>query len=74
MLCDAFFNVFYGTGFQSALDHLKPQLSDDTQKTAVEQLIERLVPEVAGNFSITIDSNFTKDGKECFKVVQSITC
>lgn len=59
--------------FQSALGHLKPQLSDDTQKTAVEQLIARLVPEVAGNFTITINSNFTQDGKEYFKVVLAIT-
>ncbi|XP_066253772.1 alpha-N-acetylglucosaminidase [Euwallacea similis] len=73
-LCEVFFCLFSFASpqvynrFQTTLGHLKPQSSSDVQEDAVIQLIQRILPNRSSEFAVTVNSSFTQDGKECFKI------
>lgn len=55
-------------GFHSTLGRLKPQTSPEVQAQAAAGVIERLIPEKAGFFQVTVDPTLGPVGKDTFKV------
>jgi len=56
------------TGFHSTLGHLKPQTSPEVQAKAAVGVIERLIPDKARLFQVTVDPELGPAGKDTFKV------
>jgi hypothetical protein len=56
------------TGFHSTLGHLKAGASLQVQAQAATGVIERLVPDKAGLFQVTVDPKLGPVGKDTFKV------
>ena len=56
-----------GADFSSTLGHIKPKASSETQADAVRELIQRLLPDQATLFSITVEPNLN-DAKDTFHV------
>jgi len=56
------------TGFHSTLGHLKPQASPEVQAEAAAGVIERLIPDKARLFQVTVDPKLGPVGKDTFKV------
>jgi hypothetical protein len=56
------------TGFHYTLGHLKPQTSPQVQAQAAAEVIERLIPDKAGLFQVTVDPKIGPVGKDTFKV------
>lgn len=56
------------TGFHSTLGHLKTQTSLQDQAQAAAGVIERLIPDKARLFQVTVDPKLGPVGKDTFKV------
>jgi hypothetical protein len=56
------------TGFHSTLGHLKAQTSSQVQAQAAAKVIERLIPDKATLFQVTVDPKLGPVGKDTFKV------
>ena len=56
-------------GFHSTLGHLKAQTSPWVQAQAAAGVIERLVPDKASLFQVTVDPSVGPVGKDTFKVL-----
>ncbi|KAJ8964034.1 hypothetical protein NQ314_005174 [Rhamnusium bicolor] len=58
-------------GFQDTLGHIKSQTDAGTQSQAVLDLINRIIPDRASEFSVAVDSSLSSDGKDTFNVIIS---
>lgn len=63
-----YFECISGDGFHSTLGHLKPQASPEVQAEAAAGVIERLIPDKARLFQVTVDPKLGPVGKDTFKV------
>lgn len=57
--------------FEHTLGHIKTKTTSGVQKTAVENLIKRTIPDRYSEFTVIIDSDLVTDGKDLFKLVST---
>ncbi|PSN53363.1 Alpha-N-acetylglucosaminidase [Blattella germanica] len=62
----------YADKFQSTLGHLRARTSSEIQEKAAKGVIERLIPDKADLFHITINPDIGPAGKDTFKIEKSI--